>query len=243
MRSNLSDQVTEDTLAREYFCAYFSLIESLKPLSDAAKGRLFMAALEYSAFEKEPELKGNEKILWPTIRQTIDRDKKAYEDKCRINRENGCRANRSKKEQTAANGTQEKEKEKEKEKEEDKEEEEYKDKYEEKEITPSSNKTQKVCIHSLGKYGWVKLTEDQYAKLLGDLGKEELERCIAYIDEQAQKSGNKNRWTDWDLVIRSCSRDGWGIRGSQVKSSVPGKPNADAVLAFLAESGHIPPGQ
>ena len=230
--------MTRRILWQENISALISaLLKALSPYPTRLRAASSWLRSNYSAYEKEPELKGNEKILWPTIRQTIDRDKKAYEDKCRINRENGCRANRSKKEQTAANGTQKKEKE------EDKEEEEYKDKYEEKENTPSSNKTQKVCIHTHGKYGWVKLTEDQYAKLLGDLGKDELDRCIAYIDEQAQKSGNKNRWKDWDLVLRSCSRDGCGLKDGRVKSSGPGVANTDVVLAFLAESGHIPTGQ
>ena len=27
------------------------------------------------------------------------------------------------------------------------------------------------------------------------------------------KHGNKNKWRDWNLVIRKCSRERWGIRG------------------------------
>ena len=46
-----------------------------------------------------------------------------------------------------------------------------------------------------------------------DLGEEELTRCIDYIDESAQMHGNKNKWRDWNLVIRKCSRERWGIRG------------------------------
>lgn len=63
-----------------------------------------------------------------------------------------------------------------------------------------------------GEYGWVLLTDDQYAKLEKDLGKEELDRCIRYVDESAQSNGNKNRWKDWNLVIRRCHREGWGRR-------------------------------
>ena len=65
-------------------------------------------------------------------------------------------------------------------------------------------------MHRHGEYGWVRLTDDQYAKLVKDLGQAELDRCIAYIDESAQGNGNKNRWKDWNLVIRKCSREGWG---------------------------------
>ena len=66
-----------------------------------------------------------------------------------------------------------------------------------------------------GEYGWVKLTDGQYEKLLSDLGQAELDRCIAYIDESAQSNGNKNKWKDWNLVIRKCNREGWGRRGQK----------------------------
>lgn len=62
-----------------------------------------------------------------------------------------------------------------------------------------------------GRYGWVKLTDSDYSRLLNDLGQAEVERCIAYIDESAQATGNKNRWRDWNLVIHRCHRDGWGL--------------------------------
>ena len=45
----------------------------------------------------------------------------------------------------------------------------------------------------------------------------ELLRCIEYIDESAQLTGNKNKWKDWNLVIRKCSRDKWGIREGEDK--------------------------
>ena len=70
--------------------------------------------------------------------------------------------------------------------------------------------------HKYGQYGWVKLTDKEHEKLLKDLGQTELERCITYIDESAQGNGNKNKWKDWNLVIRRCHRERWGIHyGSQ----------------------------
>lgn len=66
--------------------------------------------------------------------------------------------------------------------------------------------------HKYGQYGWVKLTDKEYEKLLKDLGQTELERCITYIDESAQGNGNKNKWKDWNLVIRRCHREKWGVR-------------------------------
>jgi len=66
-----------------------------------------------------------------------------------------------------------------------------------------------------GAYGWVRLTDDEHSRLEHDLGAGELARCINYVDESAQGNGNKNRWKDWNLVIRRCSREGWGRNKAQ----------------------------
>lgn len=72
---------------------------------------------------------------------------------------------------------------------------------------------------SFGEFGWVKLTDDEYSRLLNDLGEAEVKRCIAYVDESAQTTGNKNKWRDWNLVIRKCHKRGWGLsQGQQQKS-------------------------
>lgn len=70
---------------------------------------------------------------------------------------------------------------------------------------PAKEKKQKH-----GQYGWVKLTATEYSRLLDDLGQAELDRCVRYIDESAQGNGNKNKWKDWNLVIRRCHREKWG---------------------------------
>ena len=75
--------------------------------------------------------------------------------------------------------------------------------------------------HKYGAYGWVRLSDDEYVRLQTDLGNDELQRCIAYVDESAQSNGTRNKWKDWNLVIRKCSRNGWGrTRGSSQRSSV-----------------------
>lgn len=71
--------------------------------------------------------------------------------------------------------------------------------------TPSKTKEKKF-----GSFGWVKLTEEEHTRLLEDLGEDELNRCISYIDEQAQITRNRNKWRDWNLVLRRCSREHWG---------------------------------
>jgi hypothetical protein len=65
---------------------------------------------------------------------------------------------------------------------------------------------------SYGKFGWVKLTDEEYHRLSNDFGEAEVKRCIAYVDESAQTTGNKNKWRDSNLVVRKCHREGWGMK-------------------------------
>lgn len=78
-----------------------------------------------------------------------------------------------------------------------------------------------VPRHKHGAHGWVHLTEEEYARLIDDLGEEELTRCIDYIDESAQMHGNKNKWRDWNLVIRKCSRERWASAAATAIGRVP----------------------
>lgn len=79
--------------------------------------------------------------------------------------------------------------------------------------------------HAYGEYQWVKLSDDQYNKLIKDIGQAELMACIKHIDESAQSTENKNKWKDWNLVVRRCQREEWHKRykAKPEKSSNPFK--------------------
>lgn len=113
-------------MAIEYFCCYHSYLEAMEQLNDAERGRLFTACLTYSKTGEAPELRGNERFVFPAFRSQIDRDNANYEEKCRKQSGNA----RKRWDATACNGmptdakhakTKEKEKEKTKEKEKEKE--------------------------------------------------------------------------------------------------------------------------
>lgn len=109
-------------MAREYFQAYHSYLETMEQLDDSERGRLFTALLIYSSIGVVPELTGNERYVFPGMRAQIDRDSKSYEMKCVKNRENGSLGGK----RSVANGSERpptppKEKEKEKTKEKEKE--------------------------------------------------------------------------------------------------------------------------
>ena len=60
----------------------------MEPLNDAERGRLFTALLIYSQTGDAPHLDGNERFVFPVMREQIDRDSKKYAAKCERNREN-----------------------------------------------------------------------------------------------------------------------------------------------------------
>lgn len=75
-------------MAREYFCAYHSYLDSMEMLSDVEKGRLFTACLLYSKTGEAPQLTGNERFVFPMFKAQIDRDKENYSARCRKQSEN-----------------------------------------------------------------------------------------------------------------------------------------------------------
>lgn len=107
-----------------YVKAYFDWIEQTAALSDAERGRLFIAILEYGRSGLEPKLDGRESILFPVFRAAIDRDNK----QSKTNAENGAKGGRGRKAtesekkrnkatESEAKPTKEKEEEKDKDKE------------------------------------------------------------------------------------------------------------------------------
>jgi hypothetical protein len=75
-------------LAVEYFCAYHSYLDALEPLTDAERGRLFVACLKYSKSGEVGHLSGNERFVFPVFRGQIDRDNAKYANKCKKQADN-----------------------------------------------------------------------------------------------------------------------------------------------------------
>ena len=98
----------------------------------------------------------------------------------------------------------------------------------------------KPVRHKYGEYRWVRLTDAEHGKLLKDLGAAELQRCINYVDESAQRSGNKNKWKDWNLVIRKCSREGWGLNSRYRAASNTGFETSNPFLEMMQEENRKP---
>lgn len=195
-----------------YICAYYTWLEAMEELTDAEKGRLFVALLEYGRSGARPQLRGNERFVFSAIKWAIDRDKEAYAARCRQNRKNRTTVNDGQPSSTTVHdGDQYKEKEKDKDKEES--------------ITTGRKRPGTLPRKERGEYGWVKLTDAELERLVAEFGEAETARAIQYIDESAQSTGNKNKWKDWNLVVRKCIRGKWGQGSGEAASpSVPDVP-------------------
>lgn len=103
-------------MALEYVAAYYSYLDLMEELSDAECGRLFKACLTYGKTGTVPELRGNERFVWPGIRSQIDRDAEKYRMRCEQNRNNRKQSstNDNERQRTSTKATKTKEKEKEK---------------------------------------------------------------------------------------------------------------------------------
>lgn len=80
---------------------------------------------------------------------------------------------------------------------------------ENKEINNKETKETKSTRHKYGKYQRILLTNDEYDKLCEEFGKEYIEMVIERIDEYVEENNNKNKYKNFNLVIRKAIRDNW----------------------------------
>lgn len=225
---------------------YFDVRPCIKRLTPEEKGRLFEAILDYAEFGVVPDVDGALGVAWDFIQPKIDRDGERYDKQIEqkqyaafareikkqgkdpipfddwkaLSDNERCRLTSGDTERYPTNNYQ---------------------------LTTinyqsTTNNTggadkpptpTKASKNAYGEFGWVKLTDDEFNRLLNDIGEAEVKRCIAYVDESAQTTGNKNKWKDWNLVIRKCHNQGWGL--NQQKGGTNGRFAEDAVAKY----GHI----
>ena len=202
-------------MQRTQFTFYESFYKAVKRIKDPeSRAQAYDAICAYALYGQEPNLDSFSDfsaIAFELIKPNLDSSRKKAEN----GKAGGSKKqNKSKKEANKKQEQIESENEKENENENENEKE---NKIEiEKECeynnTPIIEKVEKI---KFGEYGWVKLKPEDYSRLISDYGELEVKRAIRYIDESAQSSGNKNKWKDWNLVVRRCIREGWGTRQKQ----------------------------
>lgn len=67
-------------MGRPGIMLYFDILEPIRVLSDADKGRLLVAMLEYGQTGKDPQFEGMLALAWGFVRPDLDRDEEAYEN-------------------------------------------------------------------------------------------------------------------------------------------------------------------
>lgn len=83
-------------MAKEYFKMWNSYLKSVEPLNDSERGRLFTALLKYSVTGIAPELRGNERFLFPMMKENLDREQESYSRIVERNMGNGKNGGRPK---------------------------------------------------------------------------------------------------------------------------------------------------
>lgn len=185
---------------------YFSLLPALDSLPPASAGTLLLAAMHYAQDGQEPVFEDTTlSFAWAILKPSIDRDAEVYDEKrlrgewmtyCRQCKHEG---NEAVDFETWRQRTD------------------TEPLHTDTDTTPISvsisnpisvsdsvsmsvsnkskgaDKPPAPARRKFGTYEWVRLTDDEYARLEQDLGAVELARCIAYVDESAQGNGNKNR--------------------------------------------------
>lgn len=61
----------------------------------------------------------------------------------------------------------------------------------------------------MGKYKRIRLTKEQYEKLIKDFEKEFILNIIDKLDEYVESNNNKNKYSNYNLVIRKAIRENW----------------------------------
>jgi hypothetical protein len=102
---------------------------------------------------------------------------------------------------------------------------------------PSDNQVTTKCQHRLGKDSigkdnnniyishldlkYVKLKQEQYDKIKKDypnLANIDIDNQILMLDEYVTINGNKNKYKDWNLVLRKSIREEWFKKGGNTNS-------------------------
>ena len=82
------------------------------------------------------------------------------------------------------------------------------------------NNIYKDTKHSYGEFKRVKLTDKEYNKLVEDYGVDLINTQIALLDEYIESNNNKNKYTNYNLVLRKSIRDKWFENKSYKKQAV-----------------------
>lgn len=78
-----------------------------------------------------------------------------------------------------------------------------------KENNTSNNNKRNIYKEKYGTYGRIKLTIDEYLRLVNDYGEDFIKQQIDLLDEYVESNNNKNKYSNFNLVLRKSIRENW----------------------------------
>ena len=78
-----------------------------------------------------------------------------------------------------------------------------------------NNNKRNIYKESYGTYKRVKLTIDEYLRLVNEFGEDFIKQQIEYLDEYVESNNNKNKYTNFNLVLRKSIRENWFSKTKQ----------------------------
>lgn len=76
-------------------------------------------------------------------------------------------------------------------------------------INNTSINKKEIYKEKYGTYGRVRLTPEEYSKLVDDFGEDFIKRQIEFLDEYVESNDNKNKYKNFNLVLRKSIREQW----------------------------------
>jgi hypothetical protein len=196
------------------FIIYNSFYEPIKSLSDEQLGKLFRAIFNYT-INGEVTQDNDILIAFMFIKNQLDIDNEKYQKICERNKNNGSKGGRPKepKKPSGLIGNPEKPKKPDN------------DNDNDNDIKKENNKKKKF-----GEFKRVLLTEEEYNKLVKDFGEDFIKEQIRLLDEYVECNNNKNKYKNFNLVLRKSIKENWFNRKS--------KPNSEErTLKQLSKNG------
>lgn len=76
-------------------------------------------------------------------------------------------------------------------------------------ITDNKDNINSDKRHAYGEYGRVKLTETEYQRLTAEFTQDYIDQVIKNLDEYIESNNNKNKYSNYNLVIRKAIKEKW----------------------------------
>lgn len=86
--------------------------------------------------------------------------------------------------------------------------------------------------NKFGKFQRIKLTEQEYERLCKEFGTSFIERQIDLLDEYVESNNNKNKYTNFNLVLRKSIRENWFVNN---KKNIPDWLNKKVEVSNASE--------